>query len=569
MEVDRKRIPLDGWIEAMSKPLMPSWKLYSGLGVTGHARVERVLKLVDMARRAELEGRALRADFFWKEAHLSLRASWLQGGEWIRVAREVFWETHWALVRGGLRDKNPEDIRSDARAFVHLGWIRSLETLLPEESAASRSDLEAALRLQVHTLERAARLKEAWKRAGELQQLAPENSEYPSRAAEIQMAIVSKALDASGDDITEREQALRSAIVNMTRLRGGERPILSVLQAEAVLRQQLAIALANDDRLSDALLESRKALALDPWLEGGKETFEKLVEFLSQMQEQANSIREEVQAGNRQLSSKGEWLLREAERGYGPVNAFLESQEYQELTALYEKALTNHVWREVSLADPEPEDSRPKDLIEEVSRILTEKPEDPAALEAAWNEAVDRHASLQDLNPVAAVAFLHRRLFPDDPNAPEPLQTRWVAQLSDGPSIELPPERSKRDGEPFEGWLYSRSDLRVKFQCVAALLLIVTAFLFGVREVINRGIRAEAYQQARVAASLEDLPKAMEAAGRFLEHRVAANDSRESEMTMLYDEALVNWVLREDPAEDELRKLLELRKAAMTFKRSE
>ena len=58
------RLLLDEWIERWDGWTLPDWKLYSGYGVTGHAALERVVRLVDLARRAEIEGRVRRADFF-------------------------------------------------------------------------------------------------------------------------------------------------------------------------------------------------------------------------------------------------------------------------------------------------------------------------------------------------------------------------------------------------------------------------------------------------------------------------------------------------------------------------
>ena len=166
MVTEERTIPLQKWRDHWSHLKLPDWKLYSGYGVNGAARVGRVVKLVDLAYQTETAGRLRQADFFWKEGHQSLRRAWPEGGEWVNVAREVFWETHWGFVRGGLLNKKSQDVNADDRVFTHFGWIRQMAELLPVEAANMREDIEAVLLLKLDALARAEKLKEAVERVG-------------------------------------------------------------------------------------------------------------------------------------------------------------------------------------------------------------------------------------------------------------------------------------------------------------------------------------------------------------------------------------------------------------------
>jgi hypothetical protein len=563
------RLPLNDWIERWDKSALPDWKLYSGYGVTGHAQIGRVVRIVDLACRAEIEGRVRCADFFWREAHRSLRASWSECDEWIAAAREVLWETHWALVRGGLRDKNPEDINSDERAFAHAAWIEGMADLLPMEASARREDLEAVLRWKLNALERAGRLEEATQVAQHLRRLLPEKSEYVSRAAELHMGIASRALEANPNNQDKREQALRSSITQLLAIRQSNRPNLTVLQAEAILRQMLAIHLANTERLSQALVESRRALTLDPYVEGGEDNSKKLVELMTQLQQQMESVRAELQTGNKQLTASGTNLMQDSNRGFGPLQEFIESDEHRELTEQHADTLAFHVWRAAGLPETESGDTRPKQFMDAMSEILHDPPETPSTLKSAWRRATESRPSLSDAHMNAGLGYLYRRLFPDDPDTPPSPNTEHVPKLGEGPVIKPASRPTAHDGEPFRAWLYSRCDLRIKVQCVLAVAFLIVAGSIGTREYLNRGVRTDFYSEARIASSLLDPQRVMDASAQFLRHDVLSRDKRQAEMTQLYDESLVNWLVRENPSEEQLQRRLKERKSLSSTGRSQ
>jgi tetratricopeptide (TPR) repeat protein len=556
MVTEDRAIPLQKWLDHWNNLKLPDWKLYSGYGVNGAARVGRVVRLVDLAYQAETGGRLRHADFFWKEAHQSLRRAWSEGGEWVNVAREVFWETHWGFVRGGLLNKKSQDINADDRVFTHVGWIRQMAELLPVEAANMREDIEAVLLLKLDALARAEKLEEAAQTGKLLIELVPERPEYFSRTAELYLTIGFSKFKANSNNAVKQENVLRSAITELEVLRQKSRPNLAVLQTEAILRQTLGISLANSGQIADALVESRKAMALDPSVEGGEENFNKLVDLMNQRQQQMKAVQDTLSLGNRHLTTEGQRMLEDSRRGFSPVEEFLRSSEYEVLSNQYMDAVALLVWRSAGLMEPDENDPQPREFLKALTDILNNPPKTPEAIEKSWQGAAAKYPSLVSLSSKSVHGYLHRRLFPDDPGAPAPQHTGCVPKLSKGPIIEPAARPAARDGEPFRAWLYSRYDWRIKIQCAAAIVLLMIAVSVGVRDYFSRGTRAEAYAEARQAATLDDPEKVMDACAKFLQHRVLGNDSRQDEMVRLYDETLVNWMLRQNPEEDQLTRRL-------------
>ena len=204
--------------------------------------------------------------------------------------------------------------------------------LLPAEASARQEDVEAVIRWKVDALERNERLEEAIQVAQHLRRLFPKRSEYVSRTARLYMGSASRALERIPHDQDKREQVLRLSITELVALRQSSRPNLTVLQAEAILRQMSAILLANTERLSQGLVESRRALTIDPYVEGGEDHYKKLVELMTNLQQQMESVRAELQTGNKQLTASGNNLMQDSDRGFGPLQEFIESNEHRELT---------------------------------------------------------------------------------------------------------------------------------------------------------------------------------------------------------------------------------------------
>jgi hypothetical protein len=533
---------------------VPEWKLYSGRFLTGDESVARVVRLVELACEAERQSRPRRADFFWRESHDALRAQAAQGGDWPAVASDIFWDHHVAFARGSLEGKDVGHLSPDDRAFAHAGWMRQLVDLFAAD-AVRVQDLETLLSWKLDALQRAERSADARDAAVDLARLFPARPEYIARATDLQFAITSRLLEASGKNVREAENALRSGIARLTELRNSTRPHPNVLEGEAALRHALAVRLANSDRLSEALVESRRALTLDPSIKDGADVFNKMVELMRQLQSQAETVRAERRRGNRQLTAAGHALLADATRGFTLLETFSKSEEHARLQSLREQALALFVWRAAGLGEPTSDDARVPQLLEALAEILQAPPQTPAEVTSAWSRAIALRPNLQGLDTRGVDGYLRRRLFPDDPGTPKLEPTDAARLLSEGPSIVVDSRRTGwRDQAPTKAWLYSGRDLRVKAQAAFTLVLVVVTAALGAREQVGQRVRAVEYRDARAAAIDGKFEQVMDACNRFFAYSMLASDPREVEISGLFDEALVRWTVAESPSQDAVQR---------------
>jgi hypothetical protein len=179
-----------------------------------------------------------------------------------------------------------------------------------------------------------------------------------------------------------------------------------------------------------------------------------------------------------------------------------------------------------------------------------------------------RYQDLMEPESKAGLEYVRRRLFPDDsPASPAP-STGRIPAISPGPSIPVGTATSQRDREPFGAWLYSPCDLRIKTQCVLAVVLLILAVSLGARDAINRTIRSDAYTAAQHASVALDPKTVMDSTARFLQHPLLGKDMRQEQMARMYDEALVTWIVRDNPPEEEIQHRIDERKSMMQAARS-
>jgi hypothetical protein len=111
------------------------------------------------------------------------------------------------------------------------------------------------------------------------------------------------------------------------------------------------------------------------------------------------------------------------------------------------------------------------------------------------------------------------------------------------PPILIPAfEESQGGGEPFEYWLFSGRDMRLKIQAVVAIVLVLLGTGLAIREFRNRQARDEAYRQIMDASAQKDYHQIIEGAEAFFNNPIlSGRDRREKQVKNLYDEAFVRW----------------------------
>jgi hypothetical protein len=95
--------------------------------------------------------------------------------------------------------------------------------------------------------------------------------------------------------------------------------------------------------------------------------------------------------------------------------------------------------------------------------------------------------------------------------------------------------------EPFWYWLFGPQDRWLKTCFLLAVALAGLGAVFCAREYGNRSERNAAWSDMQAARDIQDFPRMLDSAERFLSHPVIGADARTVEIRELYDEALVRW----------------------------
>ena len=477
-ESEIKNAPWTLWFEEARKRRFSALQRYSGRGIGGRDGPLRAAALVEAALGEESAGRPLRAGFYWRTAHAALPEAWLDDQGWKSFVGQVLWPLHWALVRGRLGGTDAP-IAGDA-IWKHADWIEALAAKRDDLAAADQEEL-SALRMHRARAVMATSPSEAVGILKSLHEASPGNRRWVLELAEAYIEAAGKALNTKSATASAIEKVLHTIVEAMARLRE-ETCELRLVELEARLRQALAVQMANQGSLEKALVEQRKALILDPNLDNAGENWEGLVQAMKSLQRSADDTRERLRQNSQlTLNAEGQSMLRVATTGFQLVNEFAESEAAVAMETGRHQAILKHCWTEAGGTDFAHAGEAPQAVLTALSEVLDEAPPSPSEVRTAWRQRVEAHPELRPLPVERAEGYLLRRLFPDDPGTParhaEPEPQLWAA-----PKIAPAARRASRDKEPFQGWLYSREDSRVKLQCALAIVAVLVFGVMSLRE---------------------------------------------------------------------------------------
>lgn len=552
-----------------------SWaQLHIGVGLDGPAKVDRLLMLHRMAAQAEMSGRCLRADFFWQEIYLQLDRLWHDDDAWAlaarsvkrpgnqkvlggrelrdRVVAEVLMETHCAFYNGRVR--HVEEPLADDRAFVHSGFIAKLIDKAGMSGGVTDSLLTVPASARINALRRAGRWDEAIKACLDLLQRLPNQRVFQDELVDLHVegAIASLGGGESQAECAADAHRLRKAIDRLEAARCKFPCNSSFYGALSQCQQILAVKLANGGELADALAAARLAQKYDPYREEAVRTEEQLTELMTQLQAEIAEVQSQLaRQPGAALNAEGQRLLNQAERGFGPMNEVEASAFAKALIEDFQRAQARAIWLEVGLPEPADRwDERAIGLRNALAAVLADPPAHPEGLPDAWSKAKTGDSDLAELDASLVQVFLRHRLFDngksEQPAAHSPDVVPGPAAV---PAIAIADKRPSI--EPLDYWLFSRQDLRVKLQAVAAVVVLVVAGIWYVTDTRSRDVREQAYQsiaQAVAAGADEDVIRAAET---FLSAKVAAHDKREDEVLRHYDAAFARWFVANSYALDE------------------
>jgi hypothetical protein len=423
-----------------------------GWNLDPETRLGRVLLLRRQAFEAERAANFRTADFHWVEAHRALKRAAADPGVWRhvlgisafspavtpeilreRVIQELFIDLHQALFESQCAAgaaAGPDD-----RRFVHCTYVERLVDL-----AGFGADRAAAtLRPMVDVWLGACRDAGDWKRAIALSaRLAERFAPDAAYVNELVVCLLHQTIDrltrppapfASGD-----AGSLLTGIRAVERAAERHGPTGFLMAALARLHSMRAVALANTGACAEALVEISMALdhgGHDP--ECGR-MLRELTALMESMRGKAATLRGAVDSA---APPEPFTLVAEAEKGFGPMQAYRSSERAGRTrrTALAADAID--LWRHIGLPRPEADwPTRALALGRALATVIRHPPAAEAGLASAWAAAAAGDDLVTGVPVDPPRAFLARRLF--DPRH----AAQWRPRT-------FPPRAVPRAREPF------------------------------------------------------------------------------------------------------------------------
>lgn len=465
-----------------------------GWGLDDRGRLGRLLHQHREAVDAEREGRWQRADFFWRQARLGLKALHGRQRLWRQLCRErhleetkelataeglrrrlieeVFVDTHCAFYNGRYRDTEGALPPGD-RVFSHIRHLEEMLPLLEWSMAEQANFLRPAAESHIAAHEARGKRNLAIQVARDFLRTFPGD-------VQIQDLLIGFHIVALEAEIGEEEnehQALANAakiqshIRDLEALRQVTQSNLHIYQILGQLHCRRAVSLANGGRLASALGAVERSLTYNPPDPAAAVLRHNLTEAMTDLQEQMRLAQQQItyQPGA-QLNADGLKLKKQADLGFSISQRFAASATATKIREGFENV-------------KEAESNFPIQL--------------PAP----------------DVEP--SVAFL-----------------------------ASPAKRIWGDHEPPLEWMLSRQDPRLKIQSLAAIVLLLLAGSWSWRESQSREVRDVAYEQLLEADKAGESLALLAAAETFLSTPLHGQDKpREQKVVDIYSEGLARWAI--------------------------
>lgn len=569
-------------IIALANKEFTKWERLLGWKLNAPDQIGRLLLQHRLAVEAELAAEWQRADFFWNQVHIEIKALFRKNEVWQslvlavakeagveimgnpvqlrqRLVDELLIDTHYAFYNGIAQQVEKLSLKD--RAFVHIGYMEKLLNL----PGLSQDKLLSMLRLpweqQLALYQEAKKWNLAIQLCTERQKYFPISIEYQNELIEVCfLATLAKLHNGESEaEGLKDAKTLQGEIRRLEKFSKDYPYNLSLFEFLGHLHHLRAIALGNGGRLSEALVEVSKGMTHNPYIEQGPETRAQLVGMMNQLQAQMEQIPRDAT-----LNEKGKRLLTEANQGFAPMNDYIKSAAAKATVGAFRLAQALSIWRQIGLPEPEMNISSsssgvmviqngeelPTDstlgwsrqvllLWDGVNMVFNNPPRNPWDLAAAWEAVVAQKPELAELDRGLIYTFLDRKLFR---STDESIAPKTPVPPLDAPLINSISTKPKRSAEPFIPWLFSRQDIRIKLQAAVASVLVLTAGGLTIQDTSVRSVRDAAYKQIQKASQGQDYLKVVEEAEKFLANTpLSRKDGRDEEVKNLYSEAFVRW----------------------------
>jgi hypothetical protein len=367
---------------------------------------------------------------------------------------------------------------------------------------------------------------------------------------------------------------------------------LSIFEALSSLHYLLAIYQFNHGQVAIALASIQQAVTYNPRSEKSVKTRDEFIAIMKQMQVQLKALQTQT---NLELSQEGKSLKKQAEKGFLPMNKYIESKSAQRNLLAFQISQAIYLWRSIGLPEPPKGwemgangDILSLDLNQRAILIdatqgwsklalklwdslgiaFSNSPRSKLEIRAMWENITANESDLVGLDSKLICTFLERSFFEEDgdqiPATPPSLPIT--------PTLLQPTSIGRKFGtEPFLPWLFSRQDRRIKLQAVLASILLLASSGIMLRERRVNTTRDSAYQQILEAKSQQNDLGVVENAELFLADAPLGTDKRNEQVMSLYSESLVRWFAQQGDQLDSsaLQHLERYRTALKTVKSEE
>lgn len=587
----------------------------------------QLLRYHQSAITSELASKWQRADFFWREMQVELKKLVQKLEVWQDLAlavaghsdavimnnpvklrqlllHELFIDTHRAFYNSLIQ--NVTKVSWNERAFVHIDYIQQLLELSVVDGEEVKNLLGESWQTRINACKESKKWQLAIKYCQQRLKYLPHNIYFQGELAEIHYLVTLSKLMEENVELyyTKNAKYLLKGIKKIEKYLKIYPYSLKIFELLSALYRLRAVNLAKNELLAQSLVCGEKAITYNPYFEKAVATRNELIEIMDQLQQRMNQLLAQVTNNSQsssigsvlafslfllinplgtlisasdkssQLNEKDQKLLAEAQQGFTPINAYIDSEEAKETKNAFWIAKAVHLWYQIGLPEPSygwlesAKGKREKkttestsnlintalQLQEAVQTLLQESPQAEEAIQLAWLKMIETAPDLADLDSTLICNYLKNILFREE-DEQTVLVTTSTINMQATQILTPASTKEKFSMEPFIPWVLSSQDKRIKIQAVLASILIFTFGYILMREKTTFTVRETAFQQILTASQLQNDEAVLKASKSFFQNAsVFRKDGRVAEIKEVFTESFVRWFPQQSSGEKLTRK---------------
>ncbi|ACC81767.1 tetratricopeptide repeat protein [Nostoc punctiforme] len=559
-----------------------TWQKFTELGLDLKGQLGHLLLQHKLAIEAEIAAKWQRADFFWNQMQIELKALLNKPDLWQTITlivankpgvqimndpvklrqhlmNELFINTHCAFYNGLILKSRKLSWKE--RAFVHIDYIQQLLKLSPVSAQEVKNLLGEAWQTRITVYKEAKKWHKAINCCEQRLKWLPNNIEFQGELVEIYyLKTLSKCWDAeTKDQYAQNAKNLQPGIRELRKFLKKYPYNLTIFQLLASLYHLHSVSLVRSHQLFNAFISVQKAITYNPNLAKAYKARNELLDL-------KNRLQDEMESGV-PSAWDGYPLLIGANKGFAWMNAYIDSDEAKETTRVFYIAEAIQLWYSIGLSEPregwmESPNSKTKpikstskstkiavQLWEALNSVLQHPPQTKADVPSVWKVVVDSSPDLAELDFAPICGYLENSLFEDETRGEgfvtrhRVLVTPPTGHSESSPILTPASIKPRLSTEPLLPWLFSAQDKRIKLQAMVASVLIVVTGYIVMREQTTLAVRQKAYDMILMAKQVQNDEAVLKASKEFFNNApILGKDERMSRVLELYEESLVRYV---------------------------